>query len=100
MLELLVDAVKDHALAAQVVNLLAQVLVRSDRLVKLDERAVQPVLEHLDLLTNRLILLHWRVVAAHVAALGQDALPHRFRAQVELLRAAAFELNRPSDLIG
>ena len=93
MLQLLVDAVEDNALPAQIVDLLAQILVGGDRLVELDQRAMQTMLEHLDLLADRLVLLLRRIVAAHIAALREDAFAHGARAHVELVRLLLLELD-------
>jgi hypothetical protein len=55
--------IEDDALLAQVVDVAAQQLVAIHSLVQLDERLVQPALEHLDLVRNLLRVLLCRVYA-------------------------------------
>ena len=60
---------------------------------------MQTMLEHLDLLADRLVLLLRRIVAAHVAALREDAFAHGARAHVELVRLLLLELDGARDRV-
>ena len=93
LLELLVDLVEDEALAAQVVDVLAQLLVVRERLVVLLERLVEPVLEDGDLLGDRLVVLAARVDPAHLLALLPDLLVHQLHLLVELVDPPLLELD-------
>ena len=93
LLELLVDLVEDEALAAEVVDVLAQLLVVRERLVVLLERLVEPVLEDGDLLGDRLVVLAARVDPAHLLALLPDLLVHQLHLLVELVDPPLLELD-------
>jgi hypothetical protein len=98
-LELLVQRVEDDALAAQPVDPLAQLLVGRDRLVELDERLVQPVLEDAHLLLDGRVALLRRVDAAHHGALLQELRLHEFELRVELRAARLFGADRAREAV-
>mmetsp|Transcript_3038 Transcript_3038/g.8004 ORF Transcript_3038/g.8004 Transcript_3038/m.8004 type:complete len:417 (-) Transcript_3038:318-1568(-) len=98
-LELLVQRVEDEALAPQVVDLLAQLLVVRDRLVELDERLVEPVLEHLHLAVDRRIRLRRRVDAAHGLAVAQELLAELLVLLIQLRAPLPLELDPPRELV-
>ena len=60
---------------------------------------MQPVLEHLDLLADRLVLLLGRVVSTHIAPLGENTLAHNTRARIELLGPPFLHLDRTRNLV-
>lgn len=93
LFELAIDLVEHQPLATQVVDSVAQAAVVRQRLVVLDERLVEPILEDFDLLLNLLVVLTRSVDAAHLLALLDDARLRALDLLVQLGHPALLQLD-------
>ena len=100
LVHLLVHLVKREPLAAQDVDLVAQLLVVGDGLVEVHQRLVELVLEDPDLLYELLVVLLRGAHASHCLLLLDDRGFREREVLVELLHAAPLHLDLPGVEVG